>query len=390
MHLKIEQNTGTIEEVNGAILSKLYNISNPEMGGNLDENSDLIGRINSSYGYDNEVTYLQNRFQNLYINVNKRYIKFEDPEVEKICKINFSSDGTGCTTQDLNNVSTISTNPAASAKSSYFTGNTVIENFDEFEKFTNPNFTVLPINSFQGCSNLKSIKMPNNIVDIQKGQIANDGVFANCTQLTDVKLSENLSIIGKGSFQNCSSLQSINIPASIKKIDANAFSNCTSLTSVILNDGLKAISYGAFFECPLSQLIIPKSVTTIGNIYLFSGDSTLELVIFEDGNEDDTLTIDIYSGGFANGFLKSCKNGCKVIFPNKNIILNNQALSTNRNCTFEFKTQTPPVWNNPAHYGNGTTTIIVPDGAKEAYLNAPGFSTFTTQYKVIKEKSETT
>lgn len=79
-HLYIEQNTGLTEEVNYSIISKLYELA---ISGDLDETSDLKGRLHSTSGYNDEVTYLNNTFQNLYITCDKLYVRFQDPAVEQ-------------------------------------------------------------------------------------------------------------------------------------------------------------------------------------------------------------------------------------------------------------------------------------------------------------------
>ena len=65
-HLYIEQNTGLTEEVNSSIISKLYELA---ISGDLDETSDLKGRLHSTSGYGDQVSYLNTNFSDLYINV---------------------------------------------------------------------------------------------------------------------------------------------------------------------------------------------------------------------------------------------------------------------------------------------------------------------------------
>ena len=65
-HLYIEQNTGQIEEVNASIISKLYELAS---SGDLDDTSDLKGRLHSTSGYEDQVSYLNTNFSDLYINV---------------------------------------------------------------------------------------------------------------------------------------------------------------------------------------------------------------------------------------------------------------------------------------------------------------------------------
>lgn len=66
MHLYIEQNTGLTENVNSSIISKLYELA---ISGDLDETSDLKGRLHSASGYEDQVSYLNTNFPDLYISV---------------------------------------------------------------------------------------------------------------------------------------------------------------------------------------------------------------------------------------------------------------------------------------------------------------------------------
>lgn len=65
MHLYIEQNTDITETVDSAVIKKLYELA---VGG-LDETSDLKGRLHSASGYEDQVSYLNTNFPDLYISV---------------------------------------------------------------------------------------------------------------------------------------------------------------------------------------------------------------------------------------------------------------------------------------------------------------------------------
>ena len=79
-----------------------------------------------------------------------KYIKFKDPEVERICVANFSSDGIGVTKEDAEAVT--------SWPESAYNRNTTIVTFDEFVFFNN--VTTLtgagPADrgAFKGCTSL--------------------------------------------------------------------------------------------------------------------------------------------------------------------------------------------------------------------------------------------
>ena len=62
---------------------------------------------------------------------------------------------------------------------------------------------------------------------------------------------------------NCSSLESVSIPGNVIVIRSLSFSGCSSLKKIILNDGIKTIESQTFSGTPITELIIPDSVTSI-------------------------------------------------------------------------------------------------------------------------------
>ena len=58
-------------------------------------------------------------------------------------------------------------------------------------------------------------------------------------------MSEGLESIGERWFKNAS-IKEIVIPKTVKSIGDNAFYNCENLTSVILQEGLESIGDGCF------------------------------------------------------------------------------------------------------------------------------------------------
>jgi hypothetical protein len=71
-------------------------------------------------------------------------------------------------------------------------------------------------------------------------------------------------ISGEGAFAS-TSLTSVIIPDSVTSIGERAFEICTNLTSVTIGNGVTNIGNDAFYECSgLTSVIIPDSVTSIG------------------------------------------------------------------------------------------------------------------------------
>ena len=114
------------------------------------------------------------------------------------------------------------------------------------------------IHSFDGCTNLTYIDIPNSVTTIEQN------AFNGCTNLETVKIGNSLSEINNDAFKSCSSLKSIVIPSSVNYIKDNVFFNCTNMSSVILNNGVKTIGENAFGNCMnLTSIKLPESLTSI-------------------------------------------------------------------------------------------------------------------------------
>ncbi len=66
-------------------------------------------------------------------------------------------------------------------------------------------------------------------------------------------------------FYFCNNLTEVEIPSSVEVIEASAFENCVSLKKVIFHEGLKVIGDSAFKNTAVTELVIPSSVTSVGN-----------------------------------------------------------------------------------------------------------------------------
>ena len=123
--------------------------------------------------------------------------------------------------------------------------------------------------------------------------------FFYCNKLTNVTIPDGVTSIDFFAFCNCTGLKSISIPDSVTNISEGVFSGCSKLTSIQIspnhpvyifnNDmlidknsmtllqytgkggdyevywGIKAIGAGAFEGKNLKSVVIPNSVTSIGD-----------------------------------------------------------------------------------------------------------------------------
>ena len=186
-------------------------------------------------------------------------IQFEDALVKAICITNWDTDGDGeLSYEEAAAVTTIGTE---------FNGKGIFA-FDELQYFTG--MTSIPSSAFSDCSELLSIKLPDNIISI------NDTAFARCQSLREIHIPASIESIGTRVFYYCQSLREIHIPANTESIGNGAFESCTKLTTVTFGKESKlrtiagsygnssSYCYGTFMSCQnLSAIEIPASVETI-------------------------------------------------------------------------------------------------------------------------------
>lgn len=255
------------------------------------------------------IDFLKGKFPALVLTADQiiNYFKFADPEVSRIVAQNWG-DGIGASLEQIEAIADIGTK---------FANNTLIETFDEFEKFKN----VLTLNtSFKDCSKLKRIDC-SNIKEFKETYWQN-GSFFNCISLEDVGNLENLQVLGNGTFYNCSALNiDVYLPnitflynkhifanSGIKSFDApkvetfkasngdGCFANCKSLTRINLPLIADVPTYFANGSDSLEEVNIQNA--RIVGAEAFNGCSSLKKVYIDWENVTQ---------------LKSnCFNGCPI------------------------------------------------------------------------------
>lgn len=220
--------------------------------------------------------------------------------------------------------------------------------------------------AFEGCSNLRKMKLPNSLVSIESRAFwgcssldsidfpvslasIGDEAFSNCSKLTGtltipssvtsigqfafygtkyssvcfnathcntngtvfgnstiqtISIGDNVQIISNGLFAQCPSLTTVTIPNSVNFIGESAFSECTGLTSITLPNSLTSIQKSTFYLCKkLSEVTIPNTVTTIGESAFFGCEELTSIVI-----PNSVTTIEDYA-------FSGCKKLTSVTIP---------------------------------------------------------------------------
>ena len=200
-------------------------------------------------------------------------IVFADPDVKAALVAHFDANNDGELSKaeaeavTYNDFEAIVGNSDIDATALWGADLTVIDTFDELKYFTGLTNSSqsgrhqLPA-LFKGCTNLTSVKIPDNITHLS------NYAFADCSSLDGVVLPSGLTHIFSNCFNGCSSLSSIEVPATLTSISSYAFKNCKSLASVegFGSTVLTSLGTGLFAGCDsLATIAIPSTVTSIGN-----------------------------------------------------------------------------------------------------------------------------
>ena len=194
-------------------------------------------RVNGNI-YKEDYEALKAVFANLAMEFLGFYVSFKDPEVLRILLEKITTDdGVGLTTEDVEKVTSIGT---------WFRANTLIETFNEFERFTGLTSLNDTYNTnygpFNGCTSLKSVSIPPSVTYI------GGGAFQGCTVLEDVGDLSNVKTIHNSSFTDTPALA----------IDVEMPKLTSMLGSSFLRSGITK------FSAPLLQTIPAGGLTNNG------------------------------------------------------------------------------------------------------------------------------
>lgn len=152
-------------------------------------------------------------------------------------------------------------------------------------------------------SHIKEAILPNDLEELGNNSKHNsnhtnagnyNSVFMNCKQLREASLGYKITIINCETFEGCSNLIKVDMPDVITSIYSSAFNNCEKLQLTALPKELKTIGSNAFSNCKsITSIVIPSSVTNIGSS-AFDGCSGLQYA--EIGVNMNSLPERVFSG----------------------------------------------------------------------------------------------
>lgn len=108
--------------------------------------------------------------------------------------------------------------------------------------------------------------------------------FAGCSSLTNISFpSEGNIIIENDAFNSCTSLTNLTISGSVKSIGTTAFASCSNLTNITLENGIETLKDFCFAGSAISEITIPKTVTSIDE-YALTGIYNMKQINVDEEN----------------------------------------------------------------------------------------------------------
>lgn len=161
--------------------------------------------------------------------------------------------------------------------------------------------------AFDGCDALKNIVIPETVTTIEEGAFINsrslktitipagvttlgDGIFYN-SGISNVVISEGLTIIGERMFMGCDELTSVKLPDTIKEIRESAFSHCSNLKTITIPKAVKNIGESAFYATRLKYIICYQD----SYAYTYAKSNNIEIKLL--GPHFKASEVSLYNGG---------------------------------------------------------------------------------------------
>lgn len=154
--------------------------------------------------------------------------------------------------------------------------------------------TAIDKDVFYNCTSLKNVftyrineegemeilnQIEEGVADLSCITSINTSAFGNCTSLSEVIFSENLTTLGGSAFKG-SGLKSVTVPGSISVLSASIFESCLSLETVVLEEGVTEIGSKVFLGCTaLKNVTLPESLVEIGSNAFENCTALMEIVI---------------------------------------------------------------------------------------------------------------
>ena len=239
--------------------------------------------------------------------------------------------------------------------------------------------------AFYACNSLVSASIPKSantlgtlifrnsikLKEVTYGPpIVKSNLFIGCIRLEKVTLLEGVTTLDFEAFYNLPNLREIHFASTTKTIEHSAFSG-SGLESIVIPETITSIGDYAFSNCNrLVSASVPKSANTLGTL-IFRNSIRLKEVTYG----PTIVKSDLFIG---------CTSLEKVTLLEGVNTIDFQAFRNLRNLTnLILKATTPPTLNSNAFYNTGLTHIYVPATSVDIYKSDREWRVFANKIQAI-------
>ena len=123
--------------------------------------------------------------------------------------------------------------------------------------------TSLSAGIFYNAYALTSITIPDTVTSMD----ANGDQFANCTAVTSVTLSKNLTELPKTAFFTCKSLKHLPVLSNVTSVGTSCFAGCAALEEMVIPESLTFIGANAFARSSLTEITVLGDPTGLDSAF---------------------------------------------------------------------------------------------------------------------------
>ena len=122
-------------------------------------------------------------------------------------------------------------------------------------------------------------KMPNTI------KVVGASAFMDCSDLSAVRLSENVHSIYAYAFKNCVALDSLDLPEKLRYIGEEAFNNCSKLSDIIIPRNVRNTGRNILANCEALKTVVFAATDNMFDGPIFDNNPNLSAIIVPKGSE---------------------------------------------------------------------------------------------------------
>ena len=214
---------------------------------------------------------------------------------------------------------------------------------------------------YEGCTSLIDVYLPD-------GAWLHYASFNGCSSLTTITLPNSCTTIPQYCFYGCTSLETVVFPSTLTGLGNRAFQNCSSLRRADLPSGVTSIPQDCFHACSnLEYLKVPSSCKTIAN-YVTNGCSNVlwdlseatSLESIGSNNSYGVTTSLVFHDGFKTISGVNSSKITELVFPNSTTSIGVIKCSSLKE--FVIPESVTSLGSKAFDYSTGLKKITVPKG----------------------------